>query len=150
VHHRRLATAYCGDGPTGAVRPGLGATVETYALGSARLENGSGCHRSRFDIYQETVLMNELHTIVATLSLLTGIFMLRLAWRLHRGDFQDHRYPTRRHALMGRAADRKGRTGWLVYDERAHRLEGAVACPMRSLEMRSSVQPNGATDAKDR
>lgn len=94
--------------------------------------------------------MTEFHATFAILLCLGGLFMLRLAWRLHRGDYDDRRYPTRQHAVLGRAPDRNGRTGWLVYNRRANRLEAAAAYPMRTVVMTSSVKPNGATDAENR
>ena len=59
-----------------------------------------------------------------------GFLMLRLAWRMSKGEFRDDRYPTPRHALVGRIAKQNGRTGWIVYNTRKNRLETSVVGTM--------------------
>lgn len=48
--------------------------------------------------------------------------MIRFAWRL-KDKIRDGRYPTPRHALIGRIANYDNRTGWIVYNIRKNRLE---------------------------
>lgn len=64
--------------------------------------------------------------LIAVACTTCGFLTLRFAWRLSRGQIRDDRYPTSRHALVGRTAKHHGRTGSIVLNTRKNRLEAAV------------------------
>lgn len=69
--------------------------------------------------------------MVALLLSSMGCGLLLVAWMFHSTRPGTALYPTWRHALMGRAPGRSGRTGWLVYNMRRDRLETVVVCEKR-------------------